>query len=118
MRGRRNRKPIGFRQWVVHKYIKEKDKTIIVKCNGEYMYGVVFADKYISELGNELCKLNRELDYIAIVNMSTRSVSYRTIKDDVDMGMIAKKYGGGGHPKAAGSKFDVYKLARFLDELS
>lgn len=82
------------------------------------MYGVVFADKYISELGNELCKLNRELDYIAIVNMSTRSVSYRTIKDDVDMDMIAKKYGGGGHPKAAGSKFDVYKLARFLDELS
>ena len=28
------------------------------------------------------------------------------------MGMIAKKYGGGGHPKAAGSKFDVYKLAK------
>ena len=49
--------------------------------------------------------------------MSTRSVSYRTIKDDVDMDMIAKKYRGGGHPKAAGSKFDVYKLARFLDEL-
>lgn len=108
---------LSFNRNEIEKYIKEKDKTIIVKCNGEYMYGVVFADKYISELGNELCKLNRELDYIAIVNMSTRSVSYRTIKDDVDMGMIAKKYGGGGHPKAAGSKFDVYKLARFLDEL-
>ena len=62
-------------------------------------------------------QFTRELDYIAIVNMSTRSVSYRTIKDDVDMGMIAKKYGGGGHAKAAGSKFDVYKLAKFLDEL-
>lgn len=108
---------LSFNRNEIEKYIKEKDKTIIVKCNGEYMYGVVFADKYISELGNELCKLNRKLDYIAIVNMSTRSVSYRTIKDDVDMGMIAKKYGGGGHPKAAGSKFDVYKLARFLDEL-
>lgn len=108
---------LSFNRNEIEKYIKEKDKTIIVKCNGEYMYGVVFADKYISELGNELCKLNRELDYIAIVNMSTRSVSHRTIKDDVEMGMIAKKYGGGGHPKAAGSKFDVYKLARFLDEL-
>lgn len=81
------------------------------------MYGIVFADKYISELGNELCKLNRELDYIAIVNMSTCSVSYRTIRDDIDMGMIAKKYGGGGHPKAAGSKFDVYKVTKFLDGL-
>ena len=108
---------LAFNRNEIEKYIKEKDKTILVKCNGEYMYGVVFADKYISELGNELCKLNKVLDYIVIVNMSTRSVSYRTIIDDVDMGMIAKKYGGGGHPKAAGSKFDVYKLARFLDEL-
>ena len=108
--------PCGQKIYDVKK--TKSDNTIIVMCNGEYMYGVVFADKYISELGNELCKLNRELDYIAIVNMSTRSVSYRTIKDDVDMGMISKKYGGGGHPKAAGSKFDVYKLARFLDELS
>ena len=108
---------LTFNRNETEKYIKEKDRTIIVKCNGEYMYGVVFADKYISELGNELCKLNEKLDYIVIVNMSTRLVSYRTIKDDVDMSMIAKKYGGGGHPKAAGLKFDVYKLARFLDEL-
>ena len=101
----------------IEKYIKDKDKMIIVKCDREYMYGIVFADKYISELGNELCKLNRELDYIAIVNMSTCSVSYRTIRDDIDMGMITKKYGGGGHPKAAGSKFDVYKVTKFLDGL-
>ena len=33
------------------------------------------------------------------------------------MGMIAKKYGGGGHPKAAGSKFDAYKVTKFLDGL-
>lgn len=108
---------LTFNKNEIEKYIKEKDKTIIVNCNREYMYGVVFADKYISELGNELCKLNKELDYIVIVNMSTRSVSYRTIKDNIDVGMIAKGHGGGGHPKAAGAKFDVYKITKFLDEL-
>lgn len=108
---------LTFNKNEIEKYIKEKDKTIIVNCNREYMYGVVFADKYISELGNELCKLNKELDYIVIVNMSTRSVSYRTIKDNIDVGMIAKEHGGGGHPKAAGAKFDVYKVTKFLDEL-
>ena len=40
-----------------------------------------------------------------------------SIRDDIDMGMITKKYGGGGHPKAAGSKFDVYKVTKFLDGL-
>lgn len=108
---------LAFNKNEIEKYIKEKDKTIIVSCNREYMYGIVFADKYISELGNELCKLNKELDYIVIVNMSTRSVSYRTIKDNIDVGMIAKEHGGGGHPKAAGAKFDVYKVTKFLDEL-
>lgn len=108
---------LTFNKNEIEKYIKEKNKTIIVNCNREYMYGVVFADKYISELGNELCKLNKELDYIVIVNMSTRSVSYRTIKDNIDVGMIAKEHGGGGHPKAAGAKFDVYKVTKFLDEL-
>lgn len=81
------------------------------------MYGIVFADKYISELGNELCKLNKELDYIVIVNMSTRSVSYRTIKDNIDVGMIAKEHGGGGHPKAAGAKIKFDNILNFLSKV-
>ena len=28
---------------------------MIISCDGEYKYGVVFAEKYFSELGNELC---------------------------------------------------------------
>ena len=32
---------------------------------------------------------------------------YRTIKDDIDLGKdVAAQFGGGGHPKAAGSQFD------------
>lgn len=108
---------LTFNKNEIEKYIKEKDKTIIVNCNREYMYGVVFADKYISELGNELCKLNKELDYIVIVNMSTRSVSYRTIKDNIDVGMIAKEHGGGGHPKAAGAKIKFDNILNFLSKV-
>lgn len=108
---------LTFNKNEIEKYIKEKDKTIIVSCNREYMYGIVFADKYISELGNELCKLNKELDYIVIVNMSTRSVSYRTIKDNIDVGMIAKEHGGGGHPKAAGAKIKFDNILNFLSKV-
>lgn len=108
---------LTFNKNEIEKYIKEKDKTIIVNCNREYMYGVVFADKYISELGNELCKLNKELDYIVIVNMSTQSVSYRTIKDNIDVGMIAKEHGGGGHSKAAGAKIKFDNISNFLSKV-
>lgn len=34
------------------------------------------------------------------------TVSYRTVKDNIDLGKdVAKLFGGGGHPKAAGSQF-------------
>jgi nanoRNase/pAp phosphatase (c-di-AMP/oligoRNAs hydrolase) len=67
----------------------------------------VFAEKYFSELGNKLSELHPELDYIAMVDISYGGVSYRTVKDDIDLGgEIAHSFGGGGHRKAAGSNFD------------
>ena len=71
-------------------------------------YGFVFSDRYTSELGNYLSEIHPELDYIAMVNMSNGTVSYRTVKEDIDLGCeIAHSYGGGGHKKAAGSQFDI-----------
>ena len=68
--------------------------------------GVVFADQYTSELGNTLCKLNPDLDFVAIINIGIGVVSFRTIKDDIDLGKdIAQKFGGGGHPKSAAMHF-------------
>ena len=39
--------------------------------------------------------------YIALMP-GINTVSMRTILDDVDVSVIARKYGGNGHPKAAG----------------
>lgn len=39
-----------------------------------------------------------------------RVFSLRTRRDDVDCGIIAKKYGGGGHPGAAGFKIPLSNL--------
>jgi nanoRNase/pAp phosphatase (c-di-AMP/oligoRNAs hydrolase) len=66
----------------------------------------VFADKHFNEIGNRLCHRHPEIDFVAMINMGKCSISYRTIRDDINLGMeIAKKFGGGGHPKAAGSGF-------------
>lgn len=87
----------------IDEYVNKKDKKMTyVKLNG-YICGIVFAESYQSELGNRLCKMHPEIDFVAIINIDG-SVSYRTIKDNIDLGKdIASLFGGGGHPKAAGS---------------
>jgi len=98
----------------IDNYIESKDKSIIVKEINGYQVGVVFAERYSSELGNKLSELHLELDFIAIINPS-HSVSYRTIKNNIDLGVIAGIYGGGGHPKASGSPIDDNMRNKIMD---
>lgn len=95
------------RQKSIDRYVETKNEQLWVFLDrfGKFC-GIVFAEKYISELGNRLSEMHPELDYIAMIDMACKKVSYRTIHDDIDLGReIACHYGGGGHAKAAGSTF-------------
>lgn len=83
-------------------YIDSKEKQMIKVYIEPYNVGVVFAENYRSLLGNELSRRHTELDFIIIINLS-RSISYRTVKNDVDLSKFASLYGGKGHKKASGS---------------
>lgn len=93
-------------------YVESKSKEIITMIdNFGYTCGVVFADRYISELGNRLSEMRPGLDYIAMIDISHGTVSYRTVRDNIDLGgEIAHSFGGGGHRKAAGSTFDADRI--------
>ena len=90
-------------------YVESKNNQLVEKIDQfGHAYGVVFADRFVSELGDRLNKLHPELDYIAMIDISHGTVSYRTTNDDIDLGgEIAHSYGGGGRRKAAGSQFDI-----------
>lgn len=91
----------------IHDYIMTKNKELIIHDLCGYTCGFVFADRFVSELGNTLCKMNPEIDMVAMIDIVHNVISYRTIRGDIDLGKdIAKCFGGGGHPKAAGSQFD------------
>lgn len=100
-------------------YIEEKNKQLFYRVDEVgHTYGVVFAERYFSELGNRLCEINPDLAYIAMIDISSGTVSYRTIRDDIDVGgEIAHAYGGGGHPKAASSTFDKDQIQRTVHGL-
>lgn len=88
----------------IDKYIEQKNKEIIKIDILNSKAGVIFGEQYHSEVGNKLSEMHPELDFIIIINLS-KSVSYRTVKSDINLGKdIASFYGGGGHPKAAGSE--------------
>lgn len=96
---------LKIKQNEIDEYIKEKDKKMIMSSMGDYVCGFVFAEKYFSELGNKLCQMHPEIDFIAMIDIDG-TVSYRTVKENIDLGKdVAKLFGGGGHPKAAGSQF-------------
>lgn len=107
------------RQNEIVKYIDKKDmQSYEYKDFNGRLFGVVFAENYISELGNALCEKHPEWCYIAIIDVGNKSVSYRTVKDDIDLGKdIASLYAGGGHAKAAGSEFGKIIVYDVIDKL-
>jgi len=63
-----------------------------------------------SQIGNAIVKLGYDIGIIWVHSSDVTKVSLRSGKDkDVNVGEIAKKYGGGGHKSAAGFKLNSEK---------
>ncbi|MGZ4161520.1 MAG: oligoribonuclease, partial [Neobacillus sp.] len=86
----------------IDRYIHSKNRQLVQTFVDDFCVGIVHAEQYLSELGNALNQLNPHLDMIALLNVGSKKMGFRTIHDDIDVSAYAKKYGGGGHPKASG----------------
>lgn len=66
--------------------------------------GIVFIDY---EYRNDLAEYFREhqfnMDFAMLVALDYGTISYRNVKDDVNVRKIAEAFGGKGHDKAASS---------------
>lgn len=103
------------RRRYINDAIKSMIKKQIVLGNTKYNVAVIFAESNISELGNILCETNKDVDFCIIINMQSKMVSYRSVRDDINLGTdIAPIFGGGGHQKSAGSHFDEERLLEIV----
>ena len=82
---------------------KREDKMMAYNIDG-HDCGVVFAETHKSDLGNYLAVRHPELEFIILIDASSR-ISYRASRDDVSVSEFASNYGGGGHRLASGSGF-------------
>lgn len=71
---------------------------------------VVFTDRCVSKLGNTICIENDYIDFCCLIDLNNNKCSMRSLDGKVDVSLIAKKYGGGGHAPAAG--FKINSLAK------
>jgi oligoribonuclease NrnB/cAMP/cGMP phosphodiesterase (DHH superfamily) len=96
----------------IERYIRRKRRELVQTFIDDYCVGIVHAESYHSELGNELGKDSPHLDYIAILNVGGKKISFRTIHETIDVSSVANQFGGGGHAKAAGCSMteQAYKL--------
>lgn len=108
---------LDIKQKEIDDYVEEKDKQLFTLPMCGWIAGIVFAEKYFSELGNRLCKMHPEIDFIAMIDMDG-TVSYRTVRENLDLGQnVAKQFGGGGHPKAAGSQFSKEVMLKTVEHI-
>lgn len=84
-------------------YIKNCIDKVIIKDIKGYKVGIIFAELYRSELGNDLAEYYKDqIDFIMIINMN-RSISFRGIKEEFNLAEFAHYLGGYGHKLAAGA---------------
>ncbi|WP_261178363.1 DHH family phosphoesterase [Anaerobacillus sp. CMMVII] len=109
-------KMLALEEEKIQRYVRKKKRELVQSFIDNYCVGIVHAESYHSELGNELGKDNPHLDYIAIVSVGGKRMSLRTIHDHVDVSEIAGVYGGGGHAKASGCSLTPEAYEFFVAE--
>ena len=86
-------------------YLEKLKDTVIIERIRDYNVGIVFAEKYRSEVGNYIAQeYKNEIDIVAVLNLN-RSISLRGININKPANKFAEMYDGGGHPLAAGMPY-------------
>lgn len=101
----------------IYKKLKNVEEKDIIIDGKTYKAGIIFASEHISELGNVICEEREDLDFAAIIS-DINTISYRSIKTNIDLGgKIAKYYGGGGRPQTAGSQITTELKNQIIDKI-
>lgn len=95
-------------------YLEAKEKEMRKVILQERSVGLVYAENYQSELGNYLAENSPDVDFVLLVNLSTRRASVRSLIAENDCNVFAATYGGGGHPQASGFLLTEDNIREFI----
>lgn len=89
------------------KYIKYlPEKTKIWK-QDNLVYAMIFCENEYTNAGAESLYTKEFIDVVVVLYPANKRLGFRTNRDDLDLGKMAKeKFGGGGHLKASGCQLE------------
>lgn len=77
--------------------------------------GIVFIDyEYRNDLAEYLRVNNYDMDFVMLIALDYGTISYRTVKDNVNVRKIAEALGGKGHDKAASSPISLEQKGEII----
>lgn len=83
-----------------------------------YKAGVVFIEyEYRNELAEYLREINYDIDFVMMISIDRGTVSYRSVKDGVNVRIVAEAFNGKGHDKASTNEIDKDCLKEIVNEL-
>lgn len=81
--------------------------------------GIVFIDyEYRNDIAEYFRQNNFDMDFAMLIALDYGTISYRSVKDDVNVRLIAEAMGGKGHDKAAGSPISEEQKQQFIKILT
>lgn len=87
----------------LHNYVKKIYYTSVLG----FKAGIIFIDyEYRNDLAEYLRQNNYDIDFAMLIALDYGTISYRSVKDDVNVRLIAEAMGGKGHDKTASSPID------------
>lgn len=92
----------------VKEYIDQRvaqSRSIFV--NNYYSVAIATASKLFSQVGNKLVEKYPDADFAMVLDFEHSKVHLRGGENCPNLGEFAKRYGGGGHPKAAAFPFAI-----------
>lgn len=78
---------------------------------------VIISYEYRNEVAQYLIDNNYDVDFVILVAMDHGTISYRSIKPDVNVRIVAEYFGGKGHDNAAGSNISNEQKEKILELL-
>ena len=103
------------------RYVNDKIKSIVKFNCDDVSLAIVFCDRCISEIAEELRNRHtKEFAAVVGINLSNRTIRIRSIDENFDSGKFSKKFSvrGGGHYQSGGFHIDDdNKINNFLSTL-
>ena len=102
----------------VEEKIKNYIKKIYYKDVLGYKAGIIFINyEYRNDVAEYIRQIQIDIDFVMLVALDYGTISYRKIKEGMNVRKIAEKFGGKGHDGAASSPIPLEKKDKLIDIL-